>query len=89
MKKTIRELWESSISSVGEATDVAKRQAPILHKLNELQENLFWAMTQEEKALLEKMQDLHSDLSAIETEEGFVRVFLLGARLMAEIELSR
>ena len=46
-------------------------------------------MTQEEKALLEKMQDLHSDLSAIETEEGFVRGFLLGARLMAEIELSR
>ena len=89
MKKTIRELWEFSISSVGESTDVAKRQAPILHKLNELQENLFRAMTQEEKALLEKMQDLHSDLSAIETEEGFVRGFLLGARLMAEIELSR
>ncbi len=86
LKNTIRELWESNISSVGEFSYVANRQAPILHELNELQMLFLKKMTDEDKALLEKMQDLHSDLSAVEAEKGFVRGFLLGARLMAEIE---
>ena len=85
MKNTIRELWEMNISSVGENACVAERQAPILHTLNQLQAHAFQSMTDEEKALLERMRDLHGDLSAIEVEESFVRVFLLGARLMLEI----
>lgn len=85
MKNTIRELWESNISSVAESTYIANRQAPILHELDELHTLFFRRISDEDKELLEKMQDLHSDLSAIEAEEGFVRGFLLGARLMLEI----
>ena len=85
MKSTIRELWETNVSSLYESSKVAKRQAPILHELNESAVSLFARMTIQDKGLLEKMQDLHSDLSAIEAEESFVRGFLLGERLMVEI----
>lgn len=85
MKSTIRELWETNLSALYESSKVAQRQSPILHELNEIEASLFERMTIQDKGLLEKMQDLHSDLSTIEAEESFVRGFLLGARLMAEI----
>ena len=85
MKSIIHELWGFNIFSVAASPCVANQQAPILHELNELHTLFLKRMKEEDIAVLEKMQDLHSELSAIEAEEGFVRGFLLGAKLVLEI----
>lgn len=85
MRKILEELWYGNVCPGNERHEVSKEARQFMKCLANQHENLYLTLTDEQKGMLEKMDECCSELTDIYEREIFVNAFRLGARIALEI----
>ncbi len=82
MKSILEELWYGNISPIESGFCNTAELKEILHTENEYRSNLESTLSEEQKALLEKMLDCRTQMESLSEKKIFIYGFCLGVQLM-------
>lgn len=88
MKKTLTKLWSGDIDPCNERMGDPWQEDRLYHLVDEKMEKLNELLNEEEKKILMELDDCHYQLRCFIGEEGFVKGFSLGAKMMGEALLD-
>ncbi len=82
MKSILEDLWYGNISPIERGCYNTSELKNLLHTENEYRHSLEATLSDEQKALLEKMLDCRCQMDSITEKSIFIYGFRLGAQLM-------
>ena len=85
MKKTLKDLWYGNISPNEERYIDETVQKKLTAQYFEYDEKLKTILSQEERDIVEKREDVLSQISSYHESEAFISGFRLGAKIMLEV----
>ena len=83
--KILEELWYGNISPVEREIQPKSRTAHLINLIVRNEDELMPLLSDEAKAVLEKMKDNQAELRDLNEREVFMSGFRLGARIMLEV----
>ncbi len=85
MKSIIKELWRGNIMPPEDGRQNSPEMAQLLEYISRHNDDLQKTMTDEQKAIFEKIHDCWSEYASLSDEALFVYAFRLGAQLAMEL----
>lgn len=85
MKKTLKDLWYGNISPNEERYIDETVRKKLIAQYFAYDEKLKTILSQEERDMVEKREDVLSQISSYHESEAFVSGFRLGAKMMLEV----
>ena len=85
MKSLLEEFWYGNLTPVEMSIKATESIKELTNYLSIHRSNLTATLSEEQKLLLEKIDDCNNELSSINEREIFVSAFKLGARIAIEV----
>ena len=85
MKSIIEELWYGNIIPSEQSRKITSEAKEGLAEVIRYQDELFSTLTENQKKILEKLDDSYFNLAGINEREIFIYAFRLGAKFAIEV----